>query len=366
VPTWGELLQELAELQQRAVSAAQAGPPAPGTPSPHDILRRKYLKALSERTGRATIVYATAWMENKEGVTSADVSVQLADVQGLMEAVSNVSERELDLFLHSPGGFPEAAEAIMAYLRTRFDHIRAVVPLAAMSAATMMALAADEIVMGAHSQLGPIDPQLTLSTPEGPRSAPAQAIIDQFERAKRECQDPANIAAWLPILRGYGPGLLAICDNGRHLAEEFATRSLESHMFAGEPDAHEKAEGAAKWFADFTAFRSHGRRVSREEARGQKLKVTDLEADDELQDAMLSVHHAFSHTLAGTPAFKLIENHHGRAWIQQKQLQQIVVQPAGAPTSTPPGASPAAPTGAQPARVPPPPPRKGRGKRRRR
>ena len=326
MPTWGELLLELGELQRRHQAAAEAGQLEVTAPSPFDILRRKYLKALAERTGRAVIVYATAWHENKENVSGAEMSVAIGDVQGFMEAVSNVNEREVDLFLHSPGGSAEAAEAIMHYLRTRFDHIRVVVPLAAMSAATMMALAADEIVMGAHSQLGPIDPQLTIGTPEGPRSAPGQAIIDQFEQAKRECQDPANIAAWLPILRGYGPGLLAICANQRNLAEEFATVSLEEHMFAGESDAHARAETAAKWFADFTAFRSHGRRVDRDAARGQGLKVTDLEADGELQDAMLSVHHAVTHTLAATSAFKIVENHHGRAHIQQKAVQNIVFQ----------------------------------------
>ena len=271
-------------------------------------------------------MYATAWPEVKENVTGADLSVNLGDVQGFMEAVSNIRERELDLLLHSPGGSVEAAEAIMSYLRTRFDHIRGVVPLAAMSAATMMALACDEIIMGAHSQLGPIDPQLTISTPEGPRSAPAQAILDQFEKAKEECQDPKNIAAWLPILRGYGPGLLAVCDNGRDLAEDFATRSLERRIFAGDADAHQKAEDAAKWFADFTAFRSHGRRVGRDEARRQNIKVVDLEADDGLQDAILSVHHAFNHTFGGTPAYKIIENHHGRAFIKQKQVTQVIMQ----------------------------------------
>jgi Serine dehydrogenase proteinase len=359
MPTWGELLQELAKLQGNAAQQAQAlGPPTPGTPSPHDILRRKYLKRLSERTGRATIVYATAWQENKPNVTSADVSVHIGDVQGFMEAVSNVSEHELDLFLHSPGGFPEAADSIMKYLRTRFDHIRAVVPLAAMSAATMMALACDEVVMGAHSQLGPIDPQLTISTPEGPRSAPAQAIIDQFERAKRECQNPANIAAWLPILRSYAPGLLASCDNGRVLAEQLVSESLGRYMFAADTDAAAKAEAAAKWFADFTEFRSHGLRVGRDDARQQKIKVIDLEADDELQDAMLSVHHAFNHTLAGTGAFKIIENHHGRAFVQQKAIGQIVLegprQAEGAPGATP---------GPQRPKPPPPPPRKQRKRR---
>ena len=248
-----------------------------------------------------------------------------------MEAVSNVEERKLDLFLHSPGGSPEAAEAIIEYLRTRFDHIRAVVPLAAMSAATMMALACDEIVMGAHSQLGPIDPQLTIHTPEGPRSAPGQAIIDQFALAKKECQDPAAIGAWLPILRFYGPGLIAICNHQRVLAEDFAARSLEKHMFAGDVQGEKKATEAAAWFADFAGFRSHSRRVSREDARAQGLKVADLEDDDDLQDAVLSVHHAVQHTLSGTPTGKIIENHHGRAWIRQAGVVQMIQAPVQVP-----------------------------------
>jgi len=65
VPTWGELLKELAELQRRSELAEQVAAPGPGTPSRFELLRRKYLKALSDRTGRATIVYATAWTEGK-------------------------------------------------------------------------------------------------------------------------------------------------------------------------------------------------------------------------------------------------------------------------------------------------------------
>jgi len=362
LPTWGEELQELGELVREAQGrASEEGPPSPGNPSPHDILRRTHLKALSQKTERATIVYATAWLEEREGLSADVLSIGLGDKHGFMEAVSNIQERELDLFLHSPGGSPEAAEAIIEYLRTRFDHIRAIVPLAAMSAATMMALACDEIVMGAHSQLGPIDPQLTIHTPEGPRSAPGQAIIDQFALAKKECQDPTNIGAWLPILRSYGPGLIAICDHQRALAEDFAARSLEQHMFAGEADGAQKAKAAAAWFADFAAFRSHSRRVSRDDAREQGLKVLDLEQDDDLQDAILSVHHAVQHTLSGTQAGKIIENHHGRAWIRQAGVIQMIQAPAQmpGPQGQPPMLAPQ-PVPPQTNRPPPPPNRRGK------
>lgn len=331
MPTWGELLQELVKLRAEMQQLEQQGQFDPAEPpmAPVDLLRRKYMKALSEQTGRSVIIYATAWMEGRPGVGNDAISIQLGDQQGFMEACSNLTEsRELDLFLHSPGGSAEAADAIMAYLRTQFDHIRAIVPLAAMSAATMMALACDEIVMGDHSQLGPIDPQFTIFTPEGPRSAPGQAIEDQFERAKKECAESnENVAAWLPILRSYAPGLLAMCDHQQRLAEDFAAKALAKYMLKDEDEADAKAQEIAAWFADFKEFRSHGRRVGRELAAEQGLIVRALEEDGEFQDAVLSVHHMIQHTFTNTPTAKIVENHAGRAWIQMAGDQPIILAP---------------------------------------
>ena len=75
-------------------------------------------------TGRA----ATSWLEAPNG-SPGTVSITLGDVQAFMETCSNVTERQLDLRITSPGGFAEAAESIVEYLRTRFDHIRVIVPL---------------------------------------------------------------------------------------------------------------------------------------------------------------------------------------------------------------------------------------------
>lgn len=335
--TWGELLVELNEVKANH-------PPKPGGKSPHDLLRLKYLNALHKATGRAVIVYATCWLEPKDVPSATAVTINLGDIQGFMEACSNVEERELDLILTSPGGSPEAAEQIMTYLRTRFDHIRCYVPVAAMSAATMMALACDEIVMASHSQLGPIDPQFTIHTPEGPRSSPAQAIIDQFEMAKAECKNPANIGAWMPLLRSLSPGLLAQCDHSRALAEEFVQTSLGKYMFAGRDDGAAKAETAAKHFADFKSFKSHSRGVPRDAARLLEIDITDLEADHNIQDLVLSVHHATRHTFSQTPTTKIVENHHGRAYIEMASMTQVVIGgPPGTPAPVVPAVSPALP-----------------------
>ncbi len=313
MPTWGEILKQL----NRSKSPE-------GTGADFDGVRRGYLKQLYDYTKRAVILYSTAFLESRP-ISPSDVQIGLMDIQGLMEAVSNVEERELDLILHSPGGSAEAAESIVAYLRQRFDHIRVFVPVAAMSAATMVALSGNEVVMGQHSQLGPIDPQFIISTPEGPRSAPAKAILNQFELAKTQCKEPSNLAAWMPILRSYAPGLLTQCEDSRQLARDMVFEWLKDYMFANDAEARTKAATIADWFSDYESFHSHGRRVGFDQAARIGVKVARLEDDDDLQDKILSIHHATMLTFQGTLAFKIIENHHGKAWIRMPA--QVMVRP---------------------------------------
>lgn len=303
LPTWGEILTDLHKSS------------GPNNLPDFDRVRRHYLHNLHNLTNRAVILYASAWFESRPA-SPAELQIGLPDLQGFMEAASNVSETELDLILHSPGGSAEAAESLVEYLRERFNHIRVFIPVAAMSAATMIALSADELVMGQHSQLGPIDPQFIINTPEGMRSAPAKAILNQFELAKKECQESNNLAAWMPILRTYAPGLLTQCEDSHKLASNMVAGWLERYMLSEEDSAKNKAETIANWFADYESFNSHGRRVGKDQARKIGVRVSDLEDDDDLQDAVLSVHHATMHTFASTSALKIIENHHGRAWVR--------------------------------------------------
>jgi len=232
VPSWGEILQEL-----------QATIPQPGAPPDFDGVRRKYLTVLYEQTKRPTILYSTDWL----GGGPPEAAITLEDMQAMMEACRDLDGPNLDLILHSPGGSAEATASIVRYLRRKFDHIRVFVPVAAMSAATMWALAGNEIVMGKHSQLGPIDPQLL--TPQG--AIPARAILDQFDRAKKECsENPAVLGAWLPILQQYGPALIEQCENAEKLAKRLTTDWLTAYMFANADDAQRKAERIVEFFVD--------------------------------------------------------------------------------------------------------------------
>jgi ClpP class serine protease len=66
----------------------------------------------------------------------------------------------LDLVLHTPGGLVLAALQIARAVRDHKAKVTVFVPHYAMSGGTLIALAADEIVMCSHSVLGPVDPQL--------------------------------------------------------------------------------------------------------------------------------------------------------------------------------------------------------------
>ncbi|HZP17606.1 MAG TPA: hypothetical protein VFB00_06560 [Terriglobales bacterium] len=313
MPTWGQILLEL-----QATTKEGTRPPD------FDAVRRRYLAELHRHTGRNLIVYASKWTQPSDASLNPElISVSDEDMEGLMETVYGLPNDRLDLMVHSPGGSAEAAEALVTYLRQQFRDIRAIVPHAAMSAATMICCGCDRILMGKHSFLGPIDPQFFLNTPLGLQSVPAQAILDQFAQAKEECKDSANLAAWLPMLGQFGPGLLVQCKNALDLSKGVVERWLEQYMFSGDGDASQKAAEIANWLSDHGEFKSHGRHLSRESLEIKGLKIDRLEVDQTLQDLTLSVFHALMHTFSATAAAKIIENHNGKAWVKMAITQQV-------------------------------------------
>ncbi len=319
MPTWSGILSEIqAEV-------------AKGNPSAFDVVRRKYLAALAEHTKRNVILYATKWTQPGDHDPNL-TSITEEDVQGMMEVVYGLRGADLDLIIHSPGGSAEAAEAVVHYLRSKFGHIRVIVPHAAMSAATMIACAANEVIMGKQSSLGPVDPQFIIGDQFGRVQAiPAQAIIDQFLWAKEECKDPQLLGAWAPMLGQYGPALLVQCENALTLAENLAAEWLRTWMLSGKDKRSRekgvaKARSIARALTDHARFKSHGRHISRDRAREMGLVVADLEHDQTMQDLVLSAYHATTQAFDATLAVKIIENHMGRAFVKMQRTLNIPVQ----------------------------------------
>jgi membrane-bound ClpP family serine protease len=225
----------------------------------------------------------------------------------------------LDLILHSPGGDPTAAASLVQYTRSKFDDVRVIVPVAAMSAATMWTLSADSILMGKHSQLGPIDPQLANQMGF---MVPAAAIRKQFKTAQDECAaDPAKLSAWVPTLQQFFPGLLEICSDAEALSRAMVSEWLAEYMFKKLANRNELASEAADFFADTGRHISHSRGIAREQLSKDlpALNIENLEDTPALQEAVLSAYHIVNHTLSMTGTVKLIENQLGRAYIKSFQ-----------------------------------------------
>ena len=87
--------------------------------------------------------------------------IDLEDAQTIIAAIKETpSDVPIDLILHTPGGLVLAAMQIARAVEAHPAKVTVYVPVYAMSGGTLVALAADEIVMGEFSMLGPIDPQI--------------------------------------------------------------------------------------------------------------------------------------------------------------------------------------------------------------
>ena len=307
MPNWNALLEEL----QRAGNA-------------HDVIRRRYLADLSALTGRNTIVYYSAWLQKPQVAAQypEPFTVNDQDKSGFMTTIHGLDRKKgLDLILHTPGGDMTATESLVSYLRAMFGtNIRAIVPQLAMSAGTMIACSCKEILMGLHSSLGPVDPQIG--------GLPANGIIEEFQKAAQEiADDPAKIAVWQPIIAKYHPTLIGESQNAIKLAHDLVLDWLKTGMFKGstKPGPTARANKVLNELGSHTLTLTHARHIGLHDAQALGLNVTPLEADDKLQDAVLTVHHLCEQTLAQTPVMKLIENNAGVTFAQSVLVQQIAV-----------------------------------------
>nr|WP_240924232.1 hypothetical protein [Thermococcus sp. 21S7] len=263
-------------------------------------------------------MYATAWTDPTNPAHL--VSLVDADLEGFVEVTRTLNGETLNFILHSPGGSLTVAENLVDYLRDRYDYIRVIIPQAAMSAATMIALAADEILMAPHATLGPIDPQFMIPTENGYQMVSAEAILKQFEQAKQECsQNPNVLAAWMPILKQYPPGILIECQNAMALAKELVEEWLAEYMFHGQPDAEEKAHKIAEFLSSHEDTKVHDRHITRKKAMKLGLNVQPLERDPDFYEMAMTLYHTVTLTFDQTSVIKIFDNHNGESIVRVKR-----------------------------------------------
>jgi hypothetical protein len=268
------------------------------------------------RGGRHVLFYASAFLQ-KPHLTGQYLQITHEDINGFMSCIYGMDwNKGLTLLLHTPGGVTNATETIVAYLWSKFRDLEVIIPTYAMSAGTMISLAADRLIMGRQSQLGPIDPQMPMQQ----RFVSAQAIVDQFDRAKLDVLNNRDLAhVWAPVLQSLGPALLQEARNALDYAEQIVAEWLEQRMFARIKNSRARRRAAlqtAHHFNDAAIHKSHGRRIDRDEARAQNIVVEDLEGDQLLQEAVLTAYHVVTILFEKSPTAKILSSDHDRRWVK--------------------------------------------------
>ncbi len=302
MPNWHEVLAEISSTQ-----------PENGI-SPFDLVRRKYLAQLAKYTGRNVIAYYSGFL-SKPNVFGTQIFDD--DKNGFMLCCHEIDRSNgLDLFIHTPGGDLYATESLINYIRQMFGNdVRAIVPQIAMSGGTMISSSCKSIILGKHSNLGPVDPQIN--------GIPAHAVQKQFQKAYDEIKaDPRTAPIWQPMLGKLNLSFIQECDWAIEAAKSLVSRVLLENMFNGEADAEQKVDALVNGFSDLGENKSHSKHFHIDECEQMGLKIERLEDDPNFQDLVLTIHHCYMHALSNSACIKIIENHDGRAVIKNAQHPQ--------------------------------------------
>ena len=232
--------------------------------------RRRYIEDIEGITGRKLIVY----------FSKPEAPIEQPDVMAFGDLLDNLGEQGVDLLLQSPGGDIDVAEKLVNLISARCRSFRVIVAQSAKSAATLMALASDEIVMSDTSELGPIDPQVTVTTPQGQLiRRPAASFIGGLTWIQEEVKGGEMSPVFFPLLSSLDPALLDYCKKAIERSERFAEKWLLRSQCKGQA---EDAKKVAKKLADTKEYLSHGTMIDHKEAESLGLKVNYCRHNEEL------------------------------------------------------------------------------------
>jgi hypothetical protein len=208
--------------------------------------------------------------------------------------LANVPSEPFALVVNSPGGDARTAYLLARMLRRRSQDFVAVVPDAAMSAATLLALGASEIIMGTDAYLGPLDAQIMDHDTESFGSVLNETqSLERLRAYNMESIDEVmfllagrtnkRIETLLPTVLSFVAecarplfekiDVVHYTERARVLkvGEEYASRLLRDHH------SNETARSIASALVE--KYPEHGFPIDRDEAKGLGLRVADLSDD---------------------------------------------------------------------------------------
>jgi hypothetical protein len=279
-------------------------------------LRDACYKEIEQHRGRSLLVYATKFIETS--LQNIPNSIDLADIEGFTDLVNSVNgSGAVDVLLHSPGGRPDATERIVGILRSKFEEVNFLIPHSAYSAATMLALSGNSVILHPSATLGPIDPQIN--------GIPARSIKRGFEKVKDiiKSEGPESLPAYIPLIEKYSLDLLELCDDSEKLSKSLVSDWIIRYMFEGKGDKR-KIEEIVDFFSDYDEHLLHSRPLTLEKIQHFGLPIQL--ASDPLKELLWESFILLNGFFNVTPFVKLYENSDNLSWGKQVQIS-ILGQP---------------------------------------
>jgi hypothetical protein len=228
---------------------------------------QRVLRHIEEKLGEPFITY---W-------NSPDGSVCSTDTSGLFGILRSRGKlRRLSLFIKSDGGSVEASLRLVHLLRQVVGRLTALVPLECASAATMLALGADRILMGPLAQLSAIDTSLTHDLSpidrDNNRVRVSQDELHRVVRLWRQQASKGNANPYQSLFAHVHPLVIGAVDRSSALSTKLCAEILSYHL-----KDKKKAQRISNTLN--SQYPSHGYPITLREARRIGLKAEPLSED---------------------------------------------------------------------------------------
>jgi len=247
--------------------------------SPNDYFRHRkpIINSIEKKLKAKLIVYTASMVHPLAQIMMHDVH----PFEDLLRSVAGAKKGYL--MINSPGGNANAAEKLLTMCRERFtEEFNVIVPDYAKSAATMLALGSDKILMGYLAELGPIDPQLVKGPlPMPGETIPARSFIDGLELIRKKVRDEGDpVEMYYPMMAQIRPEIVARCESAIEGSQKYAEKWLKKHMLKSNP---KQAKLVAEWLSTGEKYKSHGKMIDFEEAKNVlKLNVEKIDPNSDI------------------------------------------------------------------------------------
>lgn len=253
----------------------------------------------------------------------AGVSIEQSDVDDAYDCVKAMgSTDKIDLILYSYGGDADAAYKLIRVLRQFCRELHIIVPSEAKSAATLIALGADKILMGPLSELGPIDP--IVSHPMLHRvGVPARAVLKFIEEHATVLSEIPTVKE-LPLVP-VDPVHVGFCRMAIDSAKEYAQILLTKYNLKGQSATKIKTVVEKLVGGGPEAYMSHTFVIDLAEA--QNLGLTVEKMSDELHGLVWELYTGYKADLKKLEAEKkiqvIVETEKGRSNIVKAEPKRL-------------------------------------------